>query len=67
MEYSALPINQRINVKANSLIHYGSFRFKYLSTHDPRIAAPLDRMLLRAPGADNNRNYDGPGDNYYQQ
>lgn len=61
--YFDLNIHQRINAKANSLVHYRHFSLRYTVSRHPDLFG-FRSMLLERPGIHNNRNYDGPRDPY---
>jgi hypothetical protein len=69
MTYTELNIQQRINAKGNALVCWQEkaktlFRHRDDQVWNCKMYTPAKLML---ESQINNRNYDGPGDNYYQQ
>lgn len=69
MTYTELNIQQRINTKGNGMVYWGDSVKKVLNNRSDSIwdctMYRPSQLLLEKPGIHNNRNYDGPGDNYY--
>lgn len=70
MTYSSLNIQQKINAKNNAQVFWGDstkrvYRQRDNDEWDCKMYSPT--KLVLEPPLMNNRNYDGPGDNYYQQ
>jgi hypothetical protein len=67
MEYSKLSIHQKINAKHNRKVFYSysPLNLKRMQNRDGALFTS-NKLMLEAEGIHNNRNYDGPGDNYYQ-
>jgi hypothetical protein len=71
MTYTELNIQQRINAKGNAGVMWGDSAKNVLRMRDVQYwnfqMYDPQSLKLERPGIHNNRNYDGPGDNYYQQ
>lgn len=67
MYYPTLNINQKINAKNNEVIEWNKNLTGRLMRQAKKghIISSGDKMKLEADGIHNNRNYDGPGDDYY--
>jgi hypothetical protein len=67
MEYKTLNINQKINAKNNEVVEWSrSITGKLMHlVKRGRIFSTGSRMKLEPDGINDNRNYDGPGDDYY--
>ena len=68
MNYTELPINQKINAKNNAMVCWGDkvrqiFRRRNDSSWNCEMYSP-EKLRLEKPGIHNNRNYDGPSDPY---
>lgn len=61
--YAELSVHQRINCKANCLIHYKRMNLGYIIRRHPGMFG-YDSLLLEAPGVNNNRNYEPPEPDY---
>jgi hypothetical protein len=68
MKYNELNIDCKINVKANMIVAAGA---KYhvgrlmKQVKENRMWGAGAQLNLRDESLNNNRNYDGPGDDYY--
>jgi hypothetical protein len=66
MSYKNLNINQKINAKGNELIMFGRPTTGVMKmVKKGYIISCGDKLKLRDESENNNRNYDGPGDDYY--
>jgi hypothetical protein len=66
MNYLESNIHQKINGKANSLVDYGKENAGRLMKQAKKgYFIGQSRLKLEPDGIHNNRNYDGPGDDYY--
>jgi hypothetical protein len=65
--YKDLNVHQKINSKANTLIVFGRDNTGKLMRQAKRnmLSVVSHRLDLRDESENNNRNYDGPGDDYY--
>lgn len=65
--YKNLNVHQRINSKANTLVTFGKDNAGRLMRQAKKgmLSCVSNRLNLRDESENNNRNYDGPGDDYY--
>jgi hypothetical protein len=64
--YQSLTINQKINSKGNTLVDFGRQNTPLMRQVKKNfIVSNGSRLKLEPDGVNNNRNYDGPGDDYY--